>query len=133
MREDESIAAARHPRRTPVARVEEHAAGAAALLKALGNEQRLLVLCVLLEGPHSVRDINTRVPLSQSALSQHLAVLRDAHVVTTRRESRTIWYEIAPGPANYVMKALYAAFCAPRQGASRRSVEVGPPEASPRN
>ena len=96
-----------------LARVQEHAADATALLKALGNEQRLLVLCTLLDGPHSVGEINVRVPLSQSALSQHLAVLRGAGIVRTRRESQTIWYEIAPGPANHVMEALYAAFCAP--------------------
>jgi DNA-binding transcriptional ArsR family regulator len=108
-----SIAAARKERRPLLAQVEEHAANAAALLKALGNEQRLLVLCTLLDGPHSVGEINARVPLSQSALSQHLAVLRSAGIVRTRRESQTIWYDIAPGPANHVMEALYTAFCAP--------------------
>jgi len=119
MGRDQTGAALRHPRRPPLAQVEEHAAGAAALLRALANEQRLLVLCVLLDGPHSVGEINARVPLSQSALSQHLAVLRDAQIVTTRRESQTIWYELAQGPANHVMKALYAAFCAPQAGGRR--------------
>ena len=106
--------------------VEKHATAAAALLKALGNEQRLLVLCVLLEGPHSVGDINARVSLSQSALSQHLAVLRKAGIVRTRRESQTIWYELSAGPAHQVMQALYAAFCAPRgsaRKASRRDID----------
>jgi len=110
----DSIVATRKERRPILAQVEEHASDAAVLLKALANEQRLLVLCTLLEGPHSVGEINARVPLSQSALSQHLAVLRDVGIVRTRRESQTIWYEIAPGPANYVMEALYAAFCAPQ-------------------
>jgi DNA-binding transcriptional ArsR family regulator len=96
-----------------IARVEAHAAEAAGLLKALANEQRLLILCALLDGPRSVGEINSRVPLSQSALSQHLAVLRTAEVVTTRRESQTIWYALAPGPAGRVMEALYESFCAP--------------------
>ncbi len=114
-----SYAAARKEQRPALAQVEEHAANAAVLLKALGNEQRLLVLCALLDGPHSVGEINARVPLSQSALSQHLAVLRSAGIVRTRRESQTIWYNIAPGPANHVMEALYAAFCAPPSSAAR--------------
>jgi ArsR family transcriptional regulator, virulence genes transcriptional regulator len=114
-----SIAAMRKEQRPMLAQVEVHAADAALLLKALGNEQRLIVLCTLLDGPHSVGEINVRVPLSQSALSQHLAVLRAAGIVTTRRESQTIWYEIAPGPANHVMEALYAAFCAPQARAQR--------------
>ena len=50
---------------------------AAALLRALANEQRLAILCVLLDGPLSVGEINRQLPLSQSALSQHLAVLRE--------------------------------------------------------
>ena len=105
---------ARNIRRPALAQVEEHVGDAASLLKALANEQRLLVLCALLDGPRSVGDINGRVPLSQSALSQHLAVLRTAGVVRTRRKSQTIWYEIAPGPATHMMEALYAAFCAPK-------------------
>jgi DNA-binding transcriptional ArsR family regulator len=113
MSADEPVAALRNARHSELAQVETHAADAAALLKALGNEQRLLVLCMLLDGPHSVGEINARVPLSQSALSQHLAVLREARIVKTRRESQTIWYELARGPANHIMKALYAAFCAP--------------------
>jgi DNA-binding transcriptional ArsR family regulator len=94
--------------------VIEHVDEAAALLKALANDQRLIVLCCLLDGPLSVGEINSRVPLSQSALSQHLGVLRTAEVVTTRRQSQTIYYELAKGPATKIMAALHAAFCAPR-------------------
>ena len=102
-----------------MAGVQEHADEAAALLKALANDQRLLVLCALLDGPLSVGDINQRVPLSQSALSQHLAVLRSAGLVTTRRESQTIYYTLAPGPALKIMEVLYVAFCAPRTPARK--------------
>ena len=96
-----------------MAAVQEHATEAAAFLKALANDQRLLVLCCLLEGPLSVGEINERVPLSQSALSQHLGVLRDAGVVTTTRQSQTIYYTLAKGPALQIMEVLYTAFCAP--------------------
>jgi DNA-binding transcriptional ArsR family regulator len=80
-----------------MAAIEEHATEAAAFLKALANDQRLLILCCLLEGPLSVGEINERVPLSQSALSQHLGVLRDADLVTTTRQSQTIYYAITKG------------------------------------
>ena len=96
-----------------LAAVTRHAPAAAALLKALASEPRLHVLCALLEGPRSVTEINARVPLSQSALSQHLAVLREAGVVSTRRESQTIYYSLVPGPAEEIMAALYTAYCAP--------------------
>ena len=102
-----------------MAEVREHATEAAAFLKALANDQRLLVLCALLEGPLSVGDINERVPLSQSALSQHLSVLRDAGLVTTTRQSQTIYYTLAPGPALQIMEVLYATFCAPTGDAPR--------------
>ncbi len=71
--------------------MREHATDAAAFLKALANDQRLLVLCALLDGELSVGEINERVPLSQSALSQHLSVLREAGLVTTARQSQTIY------------------------------------------
>ena len=133
MSADGSVAATRKERRPVLARVREHTADATALLKALGNEQRLLVLCTLLDGPHSVGEINARVPLSQSALSQHLAVLRAAGIVRTRRESQTIWYEIAPGPANHVLEALYAAFCAPNGRAARGASRMPPEDAGAGN
>ena len=105
-----------------VAAVQEHATEAAALLKALSNDQRLLVLCALLTGSLSVGEINERVPLSQSALSQHLAVLRAAGVVTTRRQSQTIYYALAQGPALKIMQVLYDAFCAPN---TRKRASIG--------
>jgi DNA-binding transcriptional ArsR family regulator len=104
-----------------MAAIQEHATDAAAFLKALANDQRLLVLCCLLEGSRSVGEINERVPLSQSALSQHLGVLRDAGLVTTTRQSQTIYYALAKGPALQIMEILYTAFCGP--SASHRAVK----------
>src|SRR5271166_5793286 len=102
-----------------MAAVREHATEAAAFLKALANDQRLLVLCSLLGGPLSVGEINERVPLSQSALSQHLGVLRDAGLVVTTRQSQTIYYAIAQGPALRVMEILYTSFCQPASAKRR--------------
>ena len=93
--------------------LQEHATEAAALLKALANEQRLQVLCCLLNGAQSVGEINEQISLSQSALSQHLSVLRSSGLVTTRRESQTIHYSLAPGPALKIMKVLHDTYCAP--------------------
>ncbi len=98
---------------------------AAGLLKALANEQRLLILCHLLDGPASVGEINARVPLSQSALSQHLGVLRAAGLVATHRESQTIYYEMRPGPALEIMGVLYRGFCAPHGRTIRKRAEAG--------
>jgi DNA-binding transcriptional ArsR family regulator len=102
-----------------MAAVQEHATEAAAFLKALANDQRLLVLCSLLEGPLSVGEINERVPLSQSALSQHLGVLREAGLVSTNRQSQTIYYALTEGPTLQVMEVLYGAFCAPAASRTR--------------
>lgn len=88
-----------------------HAADAAGLMKALGNESRLMILCVLAEGERSVGDLNTVVPLSQSALSQQLARLRQQGLVKTRRESQTIYYSLAEGPADRVIKLLHDIYC----------------------
>lgn len=104
-----------------MAEVREHATEAAAFLKALANDQRLLVLCALLDGPLSVGDINERVPLSQSSLSQHLGVLREAGLVTTTRQSQTIYYSLAQGPALQIMEVLYSTFCAPAPKSSPRA------------
>ena len=89
-----------------------HAAQAAELLKTLGNEQRLMILCQLLQGPLSVGEINERVPLSQSALSQHLAKLREARIVTTERESQSVRYSLPAGVVTRLMATLYEEFCA---------------------
>ena len=96
-----------------------HAAEAAQLLKALGNEQRLHILCNLLDGPLSVGELNQRLELSQSALSQHLALLREMELVETRREAQTIYYSLPDGPVVRVMALLQDIYCAPGSPAVR--------------
>ena len=90
-----------------------HAADASRLLKALANEKRLMLLCLLAEGERSVGELNTRLDLSQSALSQHLAVLREEGLVQTRREAQNVFYALMPGPAAQVMHTLHGIYCAP--------------------
>jgi DNA-binding transcriptional ArsR family regulator len=92
-------------------RMSEHAADAAGLMKALGNESRLMILCLLADGERSVGDLNAVVSLSQSALSQQLARLRQQGLVRTRRESQTIYYSLAEGPANRVIHVLHDIYC----------------------
>lgn len=94
------------------AEMGKHASTAAELLKALASPHRLQVLCALGAGELSVGALNDRIPLSQSALSQHLAVLRADDLVRTRRQSQTIFYRIAPGPAADVIAVLHDHFCA---------------------
>ena len=115
----------RRPAREPTPAREEmkdHASEAARFLKALGNEQRLLILCNLLERPMSVGELNQRMDLSQSALSQHLALLRDASLVDTRRDAQSIHYSLPSGPVMRVMSLLQDMYCAPEPGAGRSSV-----------
>lgn len=92
----------------------EHADEAAALLKALAHPARLLVLCQLVNGEASVGELQPITGLSMSALSQHLAVLREMALVDTRREAQTIHYSLMEGPASSVLAALHAAYCGGR-------------------
>jgi DNA-binding transcriptional ArsR family regulator len=92
--------------------LEAKADEAAAFLKLLANEQRLLVLCHLVgEGEMSVTMLADRVDLSQSALSQHLARLRDDRLVAFRRDAQTLYYRVADPRVVTVMKTLKKAFC----------------------
>jgi DNA-binding transcriptional ArsR family regulator len=89
----------------------ESAGRAAELLRVLGNEKRLMVLCQLADGELSVGEIRQRIDLSQSALSQHLAVLREQGIVATRRQAQTIFYRIEDHAALRVVQTLAELFC----------------------
>jgi DNA-binding transcriptional ArsR family regulator len=93
------------------ASMRRHAEEAAELLKALANAQRLRILCILVEGERSVGELNEQLELSQSALSQHLARLREEGLVNTRREAQTIHYSLAEGPAGHLIAALHSIYC----------------------
>ena len=90
----------------------EQAGRAVGLLKALSNESRMLIMCYLTEAEElSVGELMERVDLSQSALSQHLAKLRDEGLVETRRQSQTIYYRVADPKAAQVLELLHDLFC----------------------
>ena len=91
--------------------MRKKARNAVVLLKSISNENRLLILCHLGKGEMSVTEINERFDLSQSALSQHLAVLRKDGLVSTRRESQTIYYSLASEEAARMIQFLYSEFC----------------------
>jgi DNA-binding transcriptional ArsR family regulator len=91
--------------------MKDNAGKAAQLMKALGNESRLLILCYLDGKELSVTALNNCLDLSQSALSQHLAVLRKDGLVKTRRESQTIYYSLQGDTAKRIIHTLHEMFC----------------------
>ena len=103
---------------------EASAGRAAELLRTLGNEKRLMVLCQLGDGELPVGALQEPLRLSQSALSQHLAVLREAGVVSTRREAQQVFYRISDPAAVQVIGTLAAIFC-PQKPAARRKKTPG--------
>ena len=89
-----------------------HAADAARLLKLVANERRLLVLCRLAStGEATVGELARSVGLSQSALSQHLALMREDGLVAFRRDGQTIYYRIADPNAERLLETLRTIFC----------------------
>ena len=93
------------------------AAEVAAMLRALGNERRLMIVCKLAEwGEANVTTLAEALGLSQSALSQHLTRLRERGIVTSRRDSQTIWYRIADPRIEELFATLHGLFCHPHGG-----------------
>lgn len=99
------------------------ATNAAALMKALSNEHRLLILCHLIaEDEMPVGELVAKIGLSQSALSQHLARLREEGLVTFRRVSQTLLYRVADERAASVLLLLQQIYCPdPHTGSVRKS------------
>jgi ArsR family transcriptional regulator, virulence genes transcriptional regulator len=89
---------------------------AAALLRALAHQARLMVLCQLIDGERSVGALQSGADLSQSALSQHLARLREEGLVATRRDGTTIYYRLADARAAQVLATLAQIYCPPEKG-----------------
>jgi DNA-binding transcriptional ArsR family regulator len=87
------------------------ATAACALLKTLGNRDRLLLLCQLSQGEYCVSELESLLQIQQPTLSQQLGVLREEQLVATRREGKQIYYQIASKEALAVMQVLYEQFC----------------------
>jgi DNA-binding transcriptional ArsR family regulator len=87
-------------------------AEAASLLRELANEKRLLILCLLMDRAEmSVNDLAEAVDLSQSALSQHLARLREQNLVAFRRDGATLFYAVADSNVGRILKTLKSIYC----------------------
>jgi ArsR family transcriptional regulator len=99
---------------------EKQAVEVAGILRAIANERRLMILCRLVEsGEETVGALAELVGLSPSALSQHLAKMRDEGLVTFRRESQTLWYRIADPRIEQLFATLHALFCKPARSGRR--------------
>lgn len=95
-----------------ITELEAGAAEVARILRALSNERRLMILCKLVEwGEANVTSLGGAVGLSQSALSQHLAVMREENLVTYRRERQTLWYRIADPRVERLLATLNDLYC----------------------
>ncbi len=85
---------------------------ASKMLKLLANEKRLLILCKLTEKEKTtVGELSKFVGLSQSALSQHLAKMREQDIITTRREAQNIYYTINNKDVAKIMETLRQIYC----------------------
>lgn len=98
--------------------IHTYAKAAADLLKQMSNEHRLMILCALGNQELSVSELNQLVPLSQSALSQHLASLRHAELVATRKVSQTVYYRLNGDAALRIIAVLQSLYCPEYQTAS---------------
>ena len=92
--------------------LEQKASDIAVLLKAMGNERRLVILCQLVaQGEMSVGAMVEKIGLGQSALSQHLAKMREEGIVATRRDGQTIYYRVKDGRVEELMAILHRLYC----------------------
>lgn len=91
--------------------IQPHAQQAAALLKAIAHEERLLILCALAQGEKSAGDLWQQSTLSQSAFSQHLAVLRKEQLVTVRKEAQTVFYSLDHPIVLQLLRVLRQSLC----------------------
>lgn len=96
---------------TDLETLQENAAKASALLKSLANPSRLMVLCALVSREHTVTELETLTGLSQSALSQHLARLRDENIVTTRRDAQRVFYRLSNPNVTAILETMYGIYC----------------------
>ncbi len=87
------------------------ASHAVVLLKAMANEWRLMILCQLAEGEKTVSELQSILGLSQSALSQHLAILRREKIVRARKQAQSVSYSLFGDDATRVMETLHDVFC----------------------
>ena len=95
-----------------IERLEANAEAASRLLTAMANPKRLLILCHLLDGEMNVGELEERIGLGQSPLSQHLSKLRAWNFVKTRRDGQQVYYALASDAVQQVLTTLYGIYCA---------------------
>jgi ArsR family transcriptional regulator, virulence genes transcriptional regulator len=91
--------------------MKKNALNAEKMLKLLANSKRLLILCNLLRKECSVNELSKLVDLSQSALSQHLAKMRNEGLVSTHKQGTTIYYRISKPEVEAILSTLYLIYC----------------------
>lgn len=104
---------------------------AARVLATLANGKRLLALCHMREGEKSVGQLADLVGLAPSALSQHLARMRDLRLVETRRDGQTIYYSLASAAVAAIIETLYRLYCAPAEFAAPPQPRGNPADSTP--
>ena len=109
-----------------LAQLADSAEDAADFLKALANQNRLTILCLLSEGERSVSELEASLGIRQPTLSQQLAVLREEKLVNTRRDGKAIYYSLASRDVEEIIGVLYRIFCAPKQKARRGAKQLLP-------
>ena len=97
-------------------KMKASAGNACRLMKVLSNPDRLLLLCQLSQGEKRVGELEEILGIVQPTLSQQLTVLREEELVTTRRDGKSIYYQIASPQALAVMNVLFEQFCRPNAG-----------------
>jgi DNA-binding transcriptional ArsR family regulator len=102
-----------------MAAMMESAVEASDFLKAMANENRLLLLCLLADGEKSVTELENTLALRQPTVSQQLARLRADNLVSYRRDGKTIYYSLASDEARHVIDLVYELFCAPKSKRSK--------------
>lgn len=96
---------------SPAVQMKRHVGEAAGMLKQLANPSRLTILCQLLSGERSVGELADSVGISQSALSQHLAKMREAGLVTPEKRGQMVYYHLSSMKANALLSTLYLIYC----------------------
>jgi len=107
----ESVSAAEPEDFARLSELHEMASHACELLKAMANEWRLMILCQLADGEKTVSELQNVLGLSQSALSQHLAILRREKIVRARKHAQSVSYSLIGDEATKVMETLHDVFC----------------------
>ena len=105
----------RNEKKLPTEVLGRNAARAEAMLKQLAHAGRLMILCSLTEGEKTVGQLTELVDLSQSAVSQHLAKLRDAKLVEAEKRGQMVYYRIRSEEAQSILSTLYQIYCKPQQ------------------